>query len=267
MRAELRRLGRVGPFDMVFGGPVEGTRLRLTEFVGARTNGLRSLQVTAGRGLGGRVVAEARPSIVTDYGSSGKISHEYDAPVLGEGLRAVAAVPVVTGRTVRGVVYGAVRGTAELGDRAIDHLVAATRTLAGELRVHDEVERRLAQLDQRAPVTGDSALLAEIRDVNAELRALVHEVADPALRERLVASAGRLARLGMPEAADGPVLSPREIDVLTQVALGLRNEEVAQRLSLSAETVKSYLRSAAVKLGTHSRHESVHAARRLGLLA
>ena len=72
---------------------------------------------------------------------------------------------------------------------------------------------------------------------------------------------------GMPEAADGPVLSPREIDVLTQVALGLRNEEVAQRLSLSAETVKSYLRSAAVKLGTHSRYESVHAARRLGLLA
>lgn len=40
------------------------------------------------------------------------------------------------------------------------------------------------------------------------------------------------------------------------------NAEAAQWISFSTETVKSYPRSAASKLGTHSRHEAVSKARR-----
>ena len=58
----------------------------------------------------------------------------------------------------------------------------------------------------------------------------------------------------------------RELDVLTQVALGCSNAVAAKRLSLRTETVKSYLRSAAAKLGAHTRHEAVSKARRAGLL-
>ena len=50
--------------------------------------------------------------------------------------------------------------------------------------------------------------------------------------------------------------------MLALVALGCTNSEAAQRLSLKPETVKSYLRSAAAKLGTRTRHESVTKARR-----
>ncbi|OEV28118.1 LuxR family transcriptional regulator, partial [Streptomyces nanshensis] len=73
---------------------------------------------------------------------------------------------------------------------------------------------------------------------------------------------------GRPDApaTDRPRLSPRELDVLSYVALGCTNAEAAQYLGLEAETVKAYLRSATRKLGVHSRHHAVAAARRHGLL-
>ncbi|MGV7813204.1 response regulator transcription factor, partial [Mycobacterium kansasii] len=61
-------------------------------------------------------------------------------------------------------------------------------------------------------------------------------------------------------------LTARELDALAHVALGCTNAEVAQRLSISAETVKAYLRSAGQKLGTRTRFEAVTRARSLGLL-
>lgn len=48
--------------------------------------------------------------------------------------------------------------------------------------------------------------------------------------------------------------------------LGCRNAEIADRLSLSVETVKTYMRNVMDKLDVHSRHEAVVEARRQGLL-
>ena len=61
-------------------------------------------------------------------------------------------------------------------------------------------------------------------------------------------------------------LSPRELDVLAMVAVGCGNAEAARRLGVLPETVKSYLRNATRKLGTHGRMETVVTARRLGFL-
>ena len=108
--------------------------------------------------------------------------------------------------------------------------------------------------------------------LHGELRAIAAELGDPALRDRLLAAGSALAGVGRaPDAGDVPVpansvLSPREIDVLAQVALGLSNAEVGARLSLSPETIKAYLRNIGTKLGTRSRMESVARARLLGLL-
>jgi DNA-binding CsgD family transcriptional regulator len=83
------------------------------------------------------------------------------------------------------------------------------------------------------------------------------------MRDKLKALADRLAG---DDDEDGPSLTSRELDVLAQVAMGCTNAEAARRLSLKPETVKSYLRSAAVKLGTRSRLEAVSKARRARLL-
>src|SRR5690349_12419632 len=51
------------------------------------------------------------------------------------------------------------------------------------------------------------------------------------------------------EHATDDALSPREIEVLRLVAGGNANKEVAARLSLTEETVKSHIRSILAKLG------------------
>jgi DNA-binding NarL/FixJ family response regulator len=109
----------------------------------------------------------------------------------------------------------------------------------------------------------------EIRDVHAELRSVANSVTDSDLQIKLRGLSQRLASILRPADRDvvsAVTLTPREIDVLSQVALGCTNVEAAQRLSVSAETVKSYLRSAMGKLDASSRHEAVVTARRLGLL-
>jgi dTDP-4-amino-4,6-dideoxygalactose transaminase/DNA-binding NarL/FixJ family response regulator len=60
------------------------------------------------------------------------------------------------------------------------------------------------------------------------------------------------------QAADlvAPVLSHREKEVLSLLALGLANAEIAQRLFLARSTVKSHLTSAFGKLGVSSRREA-----------
>ena len=50
------------------------------------------------------------------------------------------------------------------------------------------------------------------------------------------------------------------------MALGCSNAEVAARLSLSPDTIKTYMRNISGKLETHSRMESVARARLLGYL-
>jgi DNA-binding NarL/FixJ family response regulator len=66
---------------------------------------------------------------------------------------------------------------------------------------------------------------------------------------------------------DGPsVLSPREQEVLTQVAHGLPNKAIARKLGISDHTVKFHISSVLTKLEAASRSEAVAIATRRGLL-
>ncbi|MFC4603037.1 LuxR C-terminal-related transcriptional regulator [Rhodococcus kronopolitis] len=271
LRAELRHTAALTAVPVLFGGEVHDGALHLTEFLGTRTNGLRGLVVPPASGLGGRVVHLRRPSAVPDYGSDRTITHHYDAPVLGEGLRSVLAVPVMVDGASRAVLYAAVRESTAIGDRTAEALIQAGRRLAAEITVRDEVDRRLrmlAVLDTAGPAV-DAAVAEGIRDVHADLRGIAQSVPEGPLRQRLRAVAEKLASLAGERdtaAPDTVTLSPRELDVLAHIALGCTNNEVAHRLSLRPETVKSYLRTAMGKLDAHSRHEAVVTARRLGLL-
>lgn len=62
------------------------------------------------------------------------------------------------------------------------------------------------------------------------------------------------------------LLSPRETDVVRMVAKGLRNKEIADKLSITEGTVKSYLHSIYEKLGVKGRVELTLLAQEKGLV-
>ncbi|MFE3883292.1 response regulator transcription factor [Streptomyces lydicus] len=278
--AALSRLRRASGLPVAFGGLLTGTgRYRINELAGTETAVLHGLDILQGNGLGGKAVALSRPLAVTDYSASSVISHEYDAAVATEGLRSVLAVPVIVRRRVRGVLYGALRRPVRLGDRPLSAAVEAARELEQALVVQDEAARLLSSA--RQPTAADPAVWEEVREAHGELRALAQRIADPLLRQEMLAACGRLATASSkrPGTEDGarpvstvtpdaarPALSPREVDVLACVASGATNAVVAERLGLRPETVKSYLRSGMRKLGAHTRLQAVVAARRAGVL-
>jgi LuxR family maltose regulon positive regulatory protein len=61
-------------------------------------------------------------------------------------------------------------------------------------------------------------------------------------------------------------LSPRETDILTLIAEGLSNKEIARSLDIGPETVKSHLKSIFTKLGVERRAQAVSRAQTLGLV-
>ncbi|MFF4245726.1 response regulator transcription factor [Streptomyces sp. NPDC001822] len=273
LRAALLRLRRTSGLPVVFGGLLSDARhTRIAELSGAQTPALRGLVISTGSGLGGKAMALSRACAVTDYRSSRHISHEYDTAVAAEGLRSVVAVPVVVGRTVRGVLYGALREPLALGDRTFDVAVSAARDVEQALAVRDEVQRLLASTRQRiADPDERPGTWEDVREAHRDLRALAPRILDPVLRDELLAVCGRLASAGGTGAGTDPAvrrvrLAPREVDVIACVASGTTNAAAAERLGLRPETVKSYLRSAMRKLGAHTRLEAVVAARRAGLL-
>lgn len=269
LRAELRRVSTVSGVPVVFGGEVSDQTLYLSQFLGTRTRGLEGLTIASRSGLGGRVIEQRTPAAVSDYGSSLSITHHYDRPVLGEGLRSILAVPVVVSGVSRAVMYAAVRERGPLGSRIADAVVQASRRLAREMAIRDEVDHRLRLLASRSDLPSDRTGNEELREIHAELAGITRLASDPGLRSALQELSGRMARALRPtteETRSAVNLTARELDVLAQIALGCTNAEAAERLSVGSETVKSYLRSAMRKTSTRTRHEAVVVARRSGLL-
>jgi LuxR family maltose regulon positive regulatory protein len=86
--------------------------------------------------------------------------------------------------------------------------------------------------------------------------------------DRLAADLQRAGQDRSP-ASDAPILSalsPRETDILTLIAEGLSNKEIARSLYIGPETVKSHLKSVFSKLGVEKRAQAVSRAQTLGLV-
>ncbi|MGE0226961.1 MAG: LuxR C-terminal-related transcriptional regulator [Dehalococcoidia bacterium] len=102
----------------------------------------------------------------------------------------------------------------------------------------------------------------------AELAAVLHAVA----AGYVVMEPGALRNPGgqaddRREATEGAgLLTPRELDVLGWLALGLPNKAIALRLGISEHTVKFHVGSVLAKLDASSRTEAVTTAARRGLL-
>lgn len=263
-------LARRTRFPVAFGGLEQGDAIHVTSIVGARTRSLDGLVVQASRGLGGRALVEKRPRLALDYRSARSITHDYDRAVLGEGIATLFAVPVLVSGRARGVIYCGSWAESPVGDVVARPAFAVADELSSELRIREEVRRRLSVVPSGEASALAPAAREELRETYAELRSVAAVIDDPALRERLARIQKRLAALSQSEAEpslDLEVrLSPREIDVLACAALGSTNSEIAATLSLREGTVKSYLQSAMAKLDASTRHAAVAKARRAGML-
>jgi DNA-binding CsgD family transcriptional regulator len=161
------------------------------------------------------------------------------------------------------VLYGALRTSLPLGGRMLDVAVEAARDLERALVVRDEARTLAAEAAAGAGAEVGPGW-EQVREAHTALRALAPRIADPELRAELLGACALLTA----ESAGSPRirLAPREVDVLACVAAGATNAVAAERLGVTPETVKGYLRSAMRKLRARTRGEAVVAARRAGWL-
>jgi len=97
----------------------------------------------------------------------------------------------------------------------------------------------------------------------------------PAITRRLISEFAKTRRPALPNsrsAGAGPVsgglaaLTPRETEVLRLIAAGLSNTEIAVRLVVTEETVKTHVSRILAKLGLRDRTQAVVAAYESGLV-
>ncbi|MCS5721678.1 LuxR C-terminal-related transcriptional regulator [Herbiconiux sp. CPCC 203407] len=284
MRQSLTELTRLTRFPVVFGGFAHNQRITITQLIGNERDSLRGLLVSEGSGLGGRVLAEARPRLTANYASSRAITHDYDRAVLAEGITTLLAIPVVSSGHVLGVLYGGLRSHSTIGGVSIEPASMVARELAVKLeesRPHPVERGRTPNPPGRLepanaprlpvpPTTFSSAQTEELRSIYAEMRRISAQLEDSAMRSELESIERRL--IGMAQSDEesdvvddrtgATLLTARESDVLSQVALGHTNAAVAAALGLTESTVKSYLNQAMRKLGASTRFEALAIARR-----
>lgn len=290
VRRMTRQLRRAADLPVVFSGVGNSRMVSIDESVGLQTKAIKGLRIIAGEGLGGIAMRDRRPVAVSDYEDSESITRSYSEAVRAEGINAVMAIPVVVSEEVRMVLYGATRKAGSIGDKVRRTAVELARATADELRIRDEVDRRMSMLDA-APANLQPSELASVdrenlRVLYADLRSMAAGAADDEMKSKLLGASDRLAEVvgmrkpqggvaeGMgasgaaraQELADVPQLTMRELDVVSQIALGCTNAEAAHRLGLSTETVKAYLRNVGIKLGVSGRHAIVSRARACGLI-
>ncbi|MFI5959335.1 response regulator [Cryptosporangium sp. NPDC051539] len=88
----------------------------------------------------------------------------------------------------------------------------------------------------------------------------------PSITQRLIEHSSRHHRVSVVGQPQLTSLTGRELEVLRLVGMGLSNEEIARRLVLSAETVKTHVKHVMAKLGLNSRAQAVVIAYETGLV-
>ena len=104
---------------------------------------------------------------------------------------------------------------------------------------------------------------AEVDDLRSAMKRLAagESVLDPRVTGRVIVWASQHAGSTAEE-----TLSAREVEVVRRVARGESNKQIAKRLGLSQNTVKTYLRRAYRKLGCDSRSAAAALVARSGIL-
>ncbi|WP_238008952.1 response regulator transcription factor [Dactylosporangium sp. AC04546] len=217
-----------------------------------------------GRGVAVRVVVADDQAAVRD-GFATLLDTQPDFVVVGTAVDGVGAVrvcrelrPDVVLMDVRMPVMGGIQATREIlaGGEPLPRVVMLT-TFDLDEYVYDALG------------AGASGFL--LKDMAAErLFEAVRVVAAgeallaPTVTRRLIGEVNRL-RTAVP-AGELPALSPRETEILRLIAEGLSNAEIAERLVVGTETIKTHVSRLLGKLGVRDRVQAVIAAYEHGIV-
>jgi DNA-binding NarL/FixJ family response regulator len=151
------------------------------------------------------------------------------------------------------------------GIAATERIVAAGGPRVVILTTFDREDYIVGAL--RAGAAGFLLKTASPTELSAAVRSAVESDAllAPEVTRRLIES-----YLGRPDPASAPwlaELTEREREVLVLIATGLSNDEIAQKLVLSAATVKTHVNRVFAKTGVRDRAQAVIAAYESGLVA
>ena len=182
------------------------------------------------------------------------VNMEPDMEVVGEaadGTEAVALFdqvdPDLVLMDLRMPVKDGIRATSEIRSKHPEARVLMLTTFDGDTDIHRAVQAG-AQGYVLKNSTGDK-LIPALRAVAAGQRWMPKEIAN------------RLAARNMFED-----LTPRELQVLEQMAKGLANKEIGEELKITEHTVKDHLKSILGKLRVADRTEAVTVALQRGII-
>jgi DNA-binding NarL/FixJ family response regulator len=200
-----------------------------------------------------RLARQERPGVVLmDVRMPGMDGIEATARICGAPETAGVRVLILTMFDLDRYVFGALRAGASgflLKDTPPEDLLAAIRVVArGEALLAPSVTRRLIATFARRPwLAGEPGQLGDGRPGAGSGRG-----------PREAGPAPGAHRVGL--------LTGREREVLTLIALGLSNAEIMQRLQVSAATVKTHISHLLAKLGARDRAQLVIIAYETGLV-
>jgi DNA-binding NarL/FixJ family response regulator len=188
-------------------------------------------------------------------GIAAVLGSQPDMQIVGEASNGVEAVerfaelrPDVTLMDLQMPELGGIDALQAIRARQPDARVIVLTTYAGDIQALKALKSGAAGYLLKNTLRRE--LLDAIRTVHAGRRHITAEIAN-----ELALHAGEDA------------LSERELDVLTVVASGKSNKEVARELSVSEDTVKGHLKVIFVKLGVTDRTQAVTLAMRRGIIS
>lgn len=191
---------------------------------------------------------------------------EDDLEVIGEAPNGEAAVRLAT-ELQPDVVLMDLRMPGIGGLEAIEQILSQWPDMAIVILTtynEDELMMRGLQAGARGFLLKDTGREALFHTIRAAARG--ETLLQPEIIARVMTNTGQTTQAKLPVAAGQTVLTERELEVLTAVALGYRNKEIALQLGVTERTVKAHLTNVYNKLGVDSRAAAVSVGIQQGII-
>jgi NarL family two-component system response regulator YdfI len=191
------------------------------------------------------------------------LSSQNDFEVVGEAVDGAAAVRL-TGELQPDVILMDLRMPGMDGLEAIDHIRRQWPDMAIVILTtynEDDLMLRGLRAGARSFLLKDTDRQTLFHTIRAAAQG--ETLLQPDILARVIAQAQSPATSHQPPATD---LTERELEVLTAVARGDRNKEIARHLSVTERTIKAHLTNVYNKLGVDSRAAAVAVAIQQGIL-